>query len=350
MEEPGIIRRERMSNRIPKVLKSALRNPQSAILAGALFFALGIPVQAQQAPRVPIIGFLGAGSSSSSPLRTEVFRQGLRELGYIEGKNVVIEYRWADGKAQAFSDYASEFVRLKADVIFTGSPQATLAVKKVTATIPIVFVGIGDPVATGVVESLARPGGNVTGLATFSPELSGKRLELIKENAPKIASVAVIWNGTSQGHPKVLKQSDDAARLLGITLQPVEMRSADDIAGALQAAFRSRADALTTLSDPLISGQRKRIFEFVDKNRLPAIDPASECVEEGGLMSYAPDYIDQSRRAAVYVDRILKGTKPADLPVEQPKKGEFIINLKTAKQIGLTIPPNVLARADRVMR
>jgi putative ABC transport system substrate-binding protein len=319
-------------------------------LLAVLFLTTNSIAQAQQASRVPLIGFLGAGSFSSSPLRTEAFRQSLRELGYVEGKNVVIEFRWADGKTQLLSDYATELVRLKSDVIFTGSPQATLAVKKVTTTIPIVFVGIGDPVATGIVDSLARPGGNVTGLANLSPELSGKRLELLKESAPKIVSVAVVWNGTSQGHPKVLKDSEAAARLLGIALQPVEVRNADDIAGALQGALKSRADALTTLPDPLIGGQRKQIIEFADKHRLPAIYPASEYVEDGGLMSYAPNFIDQFRRAGVYVDKILKGAKPADLPVQQPTKFELVLNLKTAKQLGLTIPPNVLARADKVIK
>jgi putative ABC transport system substrate-binding protein len=213
-----------------------------------------------------------------------------------------------------------------------------------------VFVGIGDPVATGIVDSLARPGGNVTGLANLSPELSGKRLEMLKESVPKIVSVAVVWNGTSQGHPKVLKDSEVAARSLGIALQPVEVRHADDIAGALQGVLKSRADALITLPDPLIGGQRKQIIEFAEKHRLPAIYPNSDFVDSGGLMSYAPNFIDQYRRAAVYVDKILNGTKPADLPVEQPTKFEFTVNLKTAKQIGLAIPPNVLARANRIIR
>jgi putative ABC transport system substrate-binding protein len=306
--------------------------------------------QAQQASKVPLIGFLDLGSSSSTPLRTEAFRQSLRELGYIEGKNVVIEFRWAEGKAQLFSDYATELVRLKSDVILTGSPQATLAVKKVTTTIPIVFTGIGDPVATGIVDSLARPGRNITGLANLSPELSAKRLELLKESAPKIRVVAVLWNGRSQGHPKVLKDSEVAARSLGIVLQPVEVRSAEDFAAAFQGALKSSADAFTTLPDPLIAAERKQIIDFTEKHRLPAIYPNSEFVERGGLMSYAPNFIDQYRRAASYVDRILKGAKPADLPIEQPTKFELLINLKTAKQIGLTIPPNVLARADRVIK
>jgi putative ABC transport system substrate-binding protein len=283
-------------------------------------------------------------------LRTEAFRQSLRELGYVEGNNVIIEFRWANGKTQLFSDYATEFVRLKSNVIFTGSPQATLAVKKITTTIPIVFAGIGDPVATGIVESLARPGGNVTGLANLSPELSGKRLELLKESAPKIVSVAVVWNGASQGHPKVLKDSEAAARSLGISLQPVEVRTAGDIAGALQRSLKSGADALITLPDPLLGSERTQIVEFANNHRLPAIYPNSEFVDGGGLISYAPNYTDQFRRAAVFVDKILKGAKPADLPVEQPTKFELVINLKTAKQIGLLIPPNVLARADRVIR
>jgi putative ABC transport system substrate-binding protein len=268
----------------------------------------------------------------------------------VEGKNVVIEFRWANDKAELFTEYATELVRLKSDVIFTGSSQATLAVKKVTTTIPVVFYGVGDPVAIRIVDSLARPGGNITGMSNFSPELSGKRLELLKESAPKTASVAVLWNGMSPGHPQVLEETEAAARSLGITLKRMEVRNVDDVGGALRLALKVPVEALNILPDPLFYGQRKQIIEFTEKNRLPAIYPNSEFVEGGGLMSYGPNIIDQYRRAAVYVDKILKGTKPADLPVEQPMKFDFVVNLKTAKQIGLTIPPNVLVRAYRVIR
>ena len=235
-------------------------------------------------------------------------------------------------------------------MIFTGSPQGAFAAKKATATIPIVFVGIGDPVGIGIVSSLARPGGNITGLTNFSPELSGKRLELLKETFPKISSVAVLWNGASPGHPLVLKQVGAAAPLLGLKLQAVEVRSAGEFDAALEAVLGGRVQAFLPLGDPLMAAQRKRIVDFAAKHRLPAIYPQIEYTESGGLMSYGPNSTDQYRRAAVFVDKILKGAKPADLPVEQATKFEFIINLKAAKQIGLTIPPNVLARADRVIK
>jgi len=307
-------------------------------------------VGAQQPPKLARLAYLGVGSPTVNPGRREALLQGLRDQGYVEGKNLVIDYRWAEGKAELIQEQVAHLVSLKPDVIFTGSPQGTLAVKMATATIPIVFVGIGDPVGFGVVDSLARPGGNITGIANMSPELSGKRLELLKESAPKIGSVAVFWNSTSQGHPKVLKVVEDLAPALKLKLYLLAIRSAEDFDGAFQAAGKSTADAIMTLPDPLIGTQTERVLEYAVRNRLPAIFPNSESAAAGGLMSYAPNFVDQYRRAAVYIDKILKGTKPADLPVEQPMKFEFIVNLKTAKQIGLTIPPSVLARADRVIR
>jgi ABC-type uncharacterized transport system substrate-binding protein len=318
----------------------------------ALLFALCAIAEAQQPKKVPRIGYLiaGTGTAFSHSPSTDAFRQGLHDLGWTDGKNITIDYRWSEGKAERLPALAAELAALHPDVIFTGSPQAVFAAKKATATIPIVFVGIGDPVGMGVVSSLARPGGNITGLSNFSPELSGKRLELLKETFPKISSVAVLWNGASPGHPLVLKQMEAAASLLGLKLQPVEVRSAGEFDGALEAVLGARVQAFVPLGDPLMGAQRRRIVDFAAQYRLPAIYAAAEYAESGGLMSYGPDFTDQHRRAATYVDKILKGAKPADLPVEQPKKFEFVINLKTAKQIGLTIPPNVLARADTVIR
>jgi putative ABC transport system substrate-binding protein len=315
----------------------------------AMFFGFCASVQAQQLKRVPLVGFLAASSSPNSP-RLEAFRQGLRDLGYVEGKNIAIEYRWAEGKPERLVELAAELVSLKPDVLFIQSPQAVFAAKKTTTTIPIVFLGIGDPVGIGLIVSLARPGGNITGLTNFSAELSGKRLELLKESFPNVSVVAVLWNGTSPGHPGVLKETEGAARSLGLKIQALEVRSPDDFDGAFQAATSGRAQALLPLGDPLMNSQLRRILDFAAKNRLPAMYSQNEYVEAGGLMSYGVDTPALYRRAPSYIDKILKGTKPADLPVEQPTKFEFVINLKAAKQIGLAIPPNVLARADKVIK
>ncbi len=335
------------------------RNPKSQIanpkLAGIVVLVVtlvmgGVVVEAQQPAKMARLAYLGVGSPMVNSGRREVLLQGLRDHGYVEGKNLIIDYRWAEGKAELLQEQAAQLVSLKPDVIFTGSPQGALAVKMATQTIPVVFVGIGDPVGIGVVATLARPGGNITGFANMSPELGGKRLELLKEGAPKIMSVAVFWNSTSQGHPKVMKAIEHVAPALKLKLYPLAIRSAEDFDDAFQAAAKSRANALMTLPDPVIGTQTKWVVEYAAKNRLPTIFPNSESVDAGGLMCYAPNFEDQYRRAAAYIDKILKGTKPADLPVEQPTKFEFIVNLKTAKQIGLTVPPNVLARADRVIR
>ncbi len=319
-------------------------------LAAILILASVHLAEAQQQAKVSRIGVLGSASRSSNPTGIEAFRQGLRDLGYVEGKNIVIDYRWADGKAERLSDLAAELVSLKPDVLFTPSPQSSLAAKKATTTIPIIFLGIADPVGIGIIASLARPGGNITGLSNLNRELSGKRLELLKESVPKVLVVAVLWNGTSPGHPGVLKETEVAAQSLGLTLQPLEVRIPDDFDGAFQAATSRRVQALLPLGDPLMSTQRRRMLDFAAKNRLPAMYAQNEYVEAGGLMSYGPDMPASYRRAATYVDKVLKGAKPSDLPVEQPTKFEFVINLKTAKQIGLTIPPNVLVRADKVIR
>jgi putative ABC transport system substrate-binding protein len=303
--------------------------------------------QAQQPARIPRIGMLIAASGSSFSARVEAFRQRLRELGYVEGKNIVIEYRYAEGKRERVPDLAADLVRLKVDVIVTIGP-GILAAKKASATIPIVFAAQSDPVGSGLVSSLARPGGNITGLSSMAPDLDGKRLELLKEAFPKVARVAFLWEPT-RGN-QALTDMEAAAKALGVKLQSLEVRSLDDFASAFARAKREGAQALITFPRPLVNTQQRQVLDFAATNRLPAMYAASEFVEAGGLMSYAPNYTDLFRRAADFVDKILKGTKPADMPVEQPTKFEFLVNLKTAKQIGLTIPQKVLERADKVIR
>ena len=309
----------------------------------------GAVAEAQQPARIPRIGILAAPSASFLSPRVEAFRQRLRELGYVEGKNIVIEYRYAEGKLERLPDLAAELVRLKVDVIVTTGP-AILAAKKASATIPIVFAAAGDPVGGGLVSSLARPGGNITGLSLMAPDLDGKRLELLKEAFPKVARVAFLWGSGGARGNLPLTEMEAAAKALGVKLLSLEVRSLDDFESAFARAKRDGAQALITAPSPLINTQQRQVLDFAAKNRLPAMYPTSELVEAGGLMSYAPNYTDLYRRAADFVDKILKGTKPADIPVEQPTKFEFVVNLKSAKQIGVTIPPNVLARADRVIR
>jgi len=317
----------------------------------AMLYALCLPAQAQQPKKVPRIGCLYAGSPSTQSDRIEAFRHGLRELGYVEGKNIIIEYRHAEGKLDRLPALAAELVRLKVDIIITGGAPATVAAKEATSTIPIVMTQVGDPVGTGFVASLARPGGNITGLSTLGPELSGKRLELLKEIVPKLSRVAVFGTSTQPGNAQVLKEIELAAKALGVKLQYIDVLSPKDIETAFRAATKERAEAVLFLvSGPVVGAHRTQFVELAVKSRLPVIYPTPTLMEAGGLMSYGVNNTDLDRRAATYVDKILKGTKPADLPVEQPKKFEFIINLKAAKQIGLTIPPNVLVRADRVIK
>jgi putative ABC transport system substrate-binding protein len=301
--------------------------------------------QAQQPKKVPRIGFLSGSSPSSVAARLEAFRQGLRELGYVEGKNIVIEYRYADEK-----QLARELVGLKVDVIVTGGPTSTRAAKEATSTIPVVMGRDPDPVGNGFVASLARPGGNITGLSNFGPELSGKRLELLKEIVPRLSRVAVLGNSTEPSNAQSSKETELAARAFKVQLQYLDVRGPKDIETAFREARKWRADAVLVLGSGVFNPQRKQIVELAVKSQLPASYSRPEYVEDGGLMTYGPSINDLFRRAATYVDKILKGAKPADLPVEQPTKFEFIINLKAAKQIGLTIPPNVLARADKVIR
>ena len=305
---------------------------------------------AQQPEKLHRIAFLLGGPSSSYSARIDVFKQGLKELGYVDGKNIAIEYRSAEGEADRLLDLAAELVRLKVDIILATATPSVLAVKKASATIPIVLMGVSDPVASGLVASLARPGGNVTGLANFAPELTGKRLELLKEAVPNATRVAYLWNPANPSQVPQWREAQAAAQELRLHLQSLEVRSSNDFDTAFEAALRERAQALATAPEPLITTHFKSIVEFAAKNRLPAMYANPDFVDAGGLMSYAPSYGDLFRRAATYVDKILKGAKPSDLPVEQPTKFELIINLKAAKQIGLTIPPNVLARADRVIK
>ena len=308
------------------------------------------PAHAQQLGKVPRIGYLIATSPSVIAARIEAFRQGLSQLGYVEEKNIVIDYRYAEGKLDRLPALAAELVRLKVAVIVTAGPTDTKTAKEATRTIPIVMTWDYDPVASGFVISLARPGGNITGLSMLAPELSGKQLELLKETVPKVSRVAVLSPSTQPGYAEVLREMDLAAGALKMKLQYFDVLNLKDIESAFQAAAKGRAGAVLVLQSPVTGSHRKQLAHLAVKSRLPTIYPRSDFVEDGGLMSYGTSFVDLSRRAATYVDKILKGAKPADLPVEQPTKFEFIINLKAAKQIGLTIPPKVLARADKVIK
>ena len=307
-------------------------------------------VAAQQPTKIPRIGFLSATSPATISARTEAFRQGLRELGYLEGKNIAIEFRYAEGKVERLPELAAELVRLKVEAILTAGPTVTRPVKQATSTIPIVMTFDDDPVGSGFAASLARPGGNITGLSTLNPEIAGKQLELLKQVVPKLSRLAVLGPSTRPGTAQALKEIETVAASFAIKHQHLDVRDAKDIESAFREASKGRAEAILVLQGPAINSKRTQIVELAAKSRLPGMYYSTEFVENGGLISYATNITDLSRRAATYVDKILKGAKPADLPIEQPTKFELAINLKTAKQIGLTIPPNVLARADRVIR
>jgi len=316
----------------------------------ALILATIHLAEAQQPPKVSRIGYLGLSFPSANAARIEALQQGLRDLGYIEGKNIVFEWRWAEGKADRIPDLAAELVKLKVDIIVTGGSTATRAAKIATVTIPIVMSQDSDPVGSGFVASLAKPGGNITGLSSYAAELSGKRLELLKEVLPRLSRVAVLGNSTAPQNARALKDTELAADALGMKLQYLDVLGPKDIETAFRAASNGRAEGLLALNSFVVSAHQKQIIDLTLKNRLPAVYGQPEFMEIGGLVYYGASYTDLFRRAAAYVDKILKGTKPADLPVEQPKKFDFIINLKAAKQIDLTIPPNVLVRADKVIK
>jgi putative ABC transport system substrate-binding protein len=321
-------------------------------LAGGLLAAPLAP-EAQQAAKVPRIGHLASGGDPSNLLR-EAFLQGLRDLGYVEGRNVVIEYRSAEGKLERLPALAAELVALKVDVIVAAAGTVTaLAARQATGTIPIVFIAAGDPVSAGLVTSLARPGGNLTGLSALSPELTSKWLELLKQTVPGVSRIAFLWQAgvtPERMERAILKEADVAARALGVKLQVVEARGPADIDKAFSEMTRARAGALTVFSTPMFSSERKRLVDLAAKNRLPTMYSFRGYVDAGGLMAYGPNLADLARRAATYVDKILKGAKPGDLPAEQPTKFELVINLKTAKALGLTIPQSLLGRADEVIQ
>jgi len=323
-------------------------NRRTAIRRLATFFLTSASLaEAQQTGKVPRIAFL-LGSSPGPDPRVDAFRQGLRDLGYIEGKNIVIEWRFAEGKQDRLPEIAAELVHLNVEIIVTDGTAVTRAVKNATKTIPIVMAADGDPIGNGFVASLAHPGGNITGLSNFVSDLSGKRLEILKEAFPGISRIGVIWN--PENPSTSFKESQVAAKALAIQLQSLEVRGPDDFEGAFQAASKRQARALSVLSGSLMFNNRKRLLDLAVKHRLPTMHTQSLWADAGALMSYGTNFPDLYRRAATYVDKILKGAKPADIPVEQPMRFEFVVNLKTAKQIGVTIEPNVLVRAQRVIR
>jgi putative ABC transport system substrate-binding protein len=321
------------------------------IVFAVVLLLCAVPATAQQPKPLPRIGYLSGSSPSADALRHKAFRQGLRELGYVEGETIAIEWRFAEGKMARFKDLANDLVRLGVDVIVTGGSGSTRIAKGATKTIPIVMAQDSNPVGDGFVASLARPGGNITGLTNVSSEVSGKRLEILTEIISKLSRVTVMGNSPNPANALALTETQNAAQALGLKLEFLEMQSATDIENAFNAAAKAaRSEAILTLQNPLSGIYEKRIVELAAKYRLPAMYHRRELVESGGLLFYGTDSAELHRRAATYVDKILKGAKPTDLPVEQPTKFELLINLKAAKHIGLAIPPNVLARADRVIR
>jgi putative ABC transport system substrate-binding protein len=307
------------------------------------------PAHAQKQATMPRMGLLFLGAPPPNPV-IDGFLQGLRELGYVDGKNIIIEYRFAEGKEDRLPELATELVRLKVDAIFTAGTPSIFALKQATKTIPIVFFSTSDPIGTGVVASLAHPGGNITGVSALASDLWPKRLELLKEISPKFSRVAMLWNKGNAGMALEAKATQEVAGPLGVALQDRGIKELNDLDGVFAVMTRDRPDAFLALMDPVLLSQRTRILDFLAKNHLPAIFQSSDWVEAGGLISYGPSYPELFHRIAIQMDKVLKGAKPADIPVEQPTKFELVVNLKTAKQIGLRIPPDVLARADRVIR
>jgi putative ABC transport system substrate-binding protein len=305
--------------------------------------------RAQQRATVPRVGFLGNSTAALEANLIGPFRDGLRALGYEEGRNIVIEYRWAEGKYDRLPALATELLVAKVDVIVTAGTPASLAVKKVTTSVPLVMVAVGDPVGTGLVTSLARPGGNATGLSSIAPDLEGKRLELLREIVPKLSHVAVFFNPLNAFHKGAMQQALDAARAMQIKLQPLTVQAEGDFDGAFAAILEDRPEALLILADRVFLHNRVRIMEFAAKHRLPSVNAYRELVEAGGMMSFGPSYEEMHRRAAYYVDKILKGAKPGDLPIQQPTKFILRVNLKAAKALGVTVPDSILLRADEVI-
>lgn len=324
------------------------REIATLITLAALIFAPLNSGQAQKSASIPRIGVLRAGAPPDANLT--LFLQALRDLGYIDGKNIYFEIRYAEGKRERSSELAMELVRLKVDALFTSGTRTILDLKQATKTIPIVMVSTSDPIGTGMVASLAQPGGNITGMSLLASDLWPKRFELLKEMFPKLRRAAMLWNKSNAGMALEAKATLEVAGLLGVTLQDRGVQDASQLDTVFAIVSRDRPDGLLALMDLNLSSHRKQILEFLAKNRIPAIFENKEWVEAGGLVSYGPSYADVYRRAAVQMDKILKGTKPSEIPVEQPMKFEFIVNLKTAQQIGATIPPNVLVRADQVIR
>jgi putative tryptophan/tyrosine transport system substrate-binding protein len=330
-------------------MRTIPRSPSGvAAIVAALAMGLGAAdLAAQQPARIARIGFLHPGTAPNAS--ADVFRQTLHDLGYVEGRDVTIEFRWAEGRMDRLSPLAAELVALKVDVIVVGTTPAIKAVAEKTKTIPIVMTVVADPVADGLVQSLGRPGGNVTGLTIISPELSGKRIELLKEAVPRLARLAVLWNPANPTHASALRESQATAKALGLQALPVAVRAAADVDGAFATIARERATALFVLDDAILFIERQLISDLALKNRLPMVSGISGYADAGGLMTYGAKQSDLYHRAAIIVDRILKGAKPANLPIEQPSSFEFVLNLKTAKSLGLAIPDSVLWRADRLI-
>ena len=316
------------------------------LLSGA---AAAWPLAASAQSKIPHIGFMGNSTAALEANLVDAFREGLREHGYEEGRNIVIEYRWADGKYERFPVLVAELIAAKVDAIVTAGTPAALAVKKATTTVPLVMVAVGDPVGTGLVPSLARPGGNLTGLSSVAPDLEGKRLQLLREVVPALSHVAMFINSLNPFHVSSMRQARAAAQTMGIKLQLHDIRKSEDLDDAFAAIRKERPDALLILADRVFLHNRQRIMDFTIEQRLPNVNAYKELVEVGGLMSYGPSYEDMHKRAAIYVDKILKGAKPADLPIEQPSKFTFIVNLKAAKALGVTVPSQLLGLVDQLI-
>ncbi len=326
-----------------------MRRREFITLLGGAAVTWPLAARAQYKGKLPRVGFMGNSTAALEANLVGSFRDGLRELGYEENRNIIIEFRWADGKYERFPALVAELLSAKVDVIVTAGTPATLAVTKATSTVPLVMVAVGDPVGTGIVPSLARPGGNITGLSSIAPDLEGKRLNLLREVVPELSRVAFFLNPANAFHTVSIRQARAAAQTLRIKLQSVEVRKSEDLDTAFAAILKERPDALLILADRVFLHNRKRMMDFCTQNRLPTMVPYRELVEAGGLISYGPSYEYMHRRAAIYVDKILKGTKPADLPIEQPTKFTLVINLKTAKTLDLTVSSELLALADDVI-